>query len=214
MDDNIFLIRCFLDHTGCPVQVASNGLEALHLFQRYPFDLVLMDMQMPVMDGYAAVQAMRLWESENARPPATILALTAHALNDAIDRSLAAGCNGHLTKPVTKANLMEAIREFAQGAPTGPPSSQLPESVRKLVPGYLSRRRKDLDFLRESLERQDLESVRRMGHDWKGSGTGYGLPAVSETGAAIEQAAVDADVDEIRRQLGRIEPLLDAHHVN
>lgn len=211
MEDNLFLIRCFLEHTGCPVQVASNGLEALRLFETSAFDLVLMDMQMPVMDGYAAVKAMRRWELANAKPPTTILALTAHALNGAVEQSLAAGCNGHLTKPITKESLMDAIREFGSSAGVLA-EAELPDSIRQLVPGYLSRRRKDLDFLREALERSDFEPVRRMAHDWKGSGSGYGLPQVSAAGAAIEQAALCADTDEIHRQLRQIEPLLAANY--
>ncbi|MBL8174495.1 MAG: PAS domain S-box protein [Bryobacterales bacterium] len=210
MDDNIFLIRCFLDHSGCSVQVASNGLEALHLFRTHTFDLVLMDMQMPVMDGYAAVKTIRLWESEQARAPATILALTAHALNDAIERSLDAGCNGHLSKPITRASLMDAIREFVPTAKAPPPATQLPEAVRRLVPGYLSRRGKDIHLLRDALVRNDLDLIRRLAHDWKGSGGGYGLPAISEAGAAIEHAAVRADAEEIRRQIIRIEHLLNS----
>ncbi|MBS1824846.1 MAG: PAS domain S-box protein [Acidobacteria bacterium] len=207
MDDNLFLIRCYLENTGCDVHFASNGVEALRQFQRESFDLVLLDMQMPVMDGYAAVKAMRAWERDNQRSPTTILALTAHALNDAIERSVDAGCDGHLTKPITKACLMDAIRRHA--TEKQPPAAVHP-SVEKLVPQYLQRRLQDLTLLRDALARNDLEPIRRIGHNWKGTGAGYGLPIVTETGAALEDAALRYDADEIQRQIQRIEPVLVA----
>jgi CheY-like chemotaxis protein len=81
------------------------------------YDLVLMDMQMPVMDGYTATKAIRKWEDENGRKPSVILALTAHALNGHGEKSLAAGCNAHITKPVKKAVLLEALREHTMKVP-------------------------------------------------------------------------------------------------
>ncbi|MFN7938292.1 MAG: PAS domain S-box protein [Bryobacteraceae bacterium] len=211
MDDNLFLIRCYLEHTGCDVHFASNGVEALLQFQREAFDLVLLDMQMPVMDGYAAVKAMRAWERDNHRSPTTILALTAHALNDAIQRSVDAGCDGHLTKPITKACLMDSIRRYATEKKS---AAAVPPGVEKLVPLYLQRRRHDLTLLRDALAGNDLEPIRRIGHNWKGTGAGYGLPIITETGAALEDAALRHDPEEIERQLQRIEPVLMAPAVS
>ena len=73
-----------------------------------------MDIQMPVMDGHAATKTIRAWESENKSPPVPILALTAYAFDEDRRHSLAAGCNGHLTKPVKKRALLEAIEQYCQ----------------------------------------------------------------------------------------------------
>jgi CheY-like chemotaxis protein len=70
-----------------------------------------MDMQMPVMDGYTATARIRQWEQAQGRPPIPIIALTANALHDEVNRSLAAGCTAHLTKPIKKVILMEAITQ-------------------------------------------------------------------------------------------------------
>jgi len=92
--------------------MAYNGQEGVHLFQNGTYDLVLMDIQMPVMDGYEATKIIRAWEKEKQRYPTPILALTAHALNEDEQKSLAAGCSAHLTKPVHKANLLEVIKSL------------------------------------------------------------------------------------------------------
>jgi len=75
------------------------------------YDLVLMDIQMPVMDGYTAVLTIRGWETEHRRPATPILALTASTLDDDIRRAFAVGCNAHIAKPVRKATLLTAIEE-------------------------------------------------------------------------------------------------------
>ncbi|HXD90422.1 MAG TPA: response regulator, partial [Candidatus Binataceae bacterium] len=74
------------------------------------FDLVLMDIQMPIVDGYEAASTIRVWELANSRRRTPIVALTASALEDAAHRTRAAGCDAHVTKPVKKSTLLEAIR--------------------------------------------------------------------------------------------------------
>jgi CheY-like chemotaxis protein len=70
-----------------------------------------MDMQMPVMDGYAATRAIRTFETETGASPTPIIALTAHAIREDVARCLAAGCDSHLPKPIRKAALLTAITE-------------------------------------------------------------------------------------------------------
>ena len=77
------------------------------------YDLVLMDAHMPVMDGFDATRAMRDWERSRGTLPMPILALTADAFKEAAGQSAAAGFTAHLTKPIAKATLMDAIRRYA-----------------------------------------------------------------------------------------------------
>jgi CheY-like chemotaxis protein len=72
-----------------------------------------MDMQIPVMDGYSATRFIRAWESQNELEPVRIIALTAHAFNEEVERMLASGCDMHISKPVHKASLLEVIEAFA-----------------------------------------------------------------------------------------------------
>jgi CheY-like chemotaxis protein len=112
--DNRLLIQAYLKHTAHRLDMAENGEIACGKFKVGRYDLVLMDMQMPVMDGYTATQAIREWEMANHRPPTPIIALTAHALKGDEEKSLTAGCTAHLTKPIKKATLLAAILEHAR----------------------------------------------------------------------------------------------------
>jgi CheY-like chemotaxis protein len=109
--DNRMLIQSYLKKTVHQVDAAENGLQAVEKFKAGAYDLVLLDMQMPIMDGYTAAKAIRQWEKENGRAAAPIVALTAYALKEETQRSLDAGCTAHLTKPIKKAKLMETIAE-------------------------------------------------------------------------------------------------------
>ena len=94
----------------CEVEVAGDGLIAIDKFKASPHDVVLMDVRMPEMDGLTATRLLRQWEQERGMAPTPIIALTASALQEDVERSLAAGCNAHVSKPVRKRVLLEAIR--------------------------------------------------------------------------------------------------------
>ncbi len=117
-DDNRTLIKAYLKSTPHKIETAENGQEA---YDRYVgayaagetrFDIVLMDMQMPVMDGYTATQKIRSWERRSNEVATPIVALTAYALKAEEEKSLSVGCTMHLTKPVKKLVLLEAIQKL------------------------------------------------------------------------------------------------------
>ncbi|HEV8539985.1 MAG TPA: response regulator, partial [Nitrospiraceae bacterium] len=112
--DNRLLVQAYLKKTAHHLDVAVDGAIAVAKVRAQEYDLVLMDMQMPVMDGYDATRAIRQWEQEQGRPPMPIIALTAHALKGDEEKSLAAGCTAHLTKPIKKAALLVAISEYTR----------------------------------------------------------------------------------------------------
>lgn len=113
--DNQALIQAYVRGSKVKLDIASNGAEACEKFRRGKYDMILMDMQMPVMDGYSATRTIRQMELESERPKTPILALTAHALTEEIKKSLDAGCDGHLAKPVRKQQLLETIELFTKG---------------------------------------------------------------------------------------------------
>ena len=109
--DNRLLIRAYFKNLPYALETAENGSIALDKFKASPHDLVLMDMQMPVMDGLAATRALRQWEREQGLARTPIIALTASALERDVEQSLAAGCDVHLSKPIRKRVLLDAISE-------------------------------------------------------------------------------------------------------
>ncbi|MEO5349129.1 MAG: PAS domain S-box protein [Magnetococcus sp. YQC-3] len=111
-DDNRLLVRAFLKRSPCQLVEAVHGEDCLEKFKTGRFDLVLMDMQMPVMDGFEATRRIRAWEVEQGRPPVPVIALTAHAMREDVTNTMEAGCTMHLTKPITKSRLIEAIGQW------------------------------------------------------------------------------------------------------
>jgi len=106
----------YLKNTPHEMQMAENGQLALDRFiNNGPFDLVFMDVQMPVMDGYTATRAIRSWEEAQGRERTPIVALTAYALKEDIQKSLDAGCDGHVTKPLKKAIFLNAVAQYTAG---------------------------------------------------------------------------------------------------
>ena len=114
LEDNRDLVALFLKDLPYTIEMAENGAVAVDKFQQGRFDLVLMDMQMPVMDGLQATTAIRDWERTQSCPPTAVVALTAHALKEERDKSLAAGCTAHLTKPIKKQELLRAIADYTR----------------------------------------------------------------------------------------------------
>jgi len=110
--DNRLLIQAYLKKTPHQVDIAENGQIAVDKFTAQKYDLVFMDMQMPVMDGYTATQKIRAWEKDNKIERTPIIALTAHALEEDEQSSLDAGCTAHMTKPIKKTMLLEIINKF------------------------------------------------------------------------------------------------------
>ena len=110
--DNRLLINAYLKKLPYQLDEAENGQIAVDKFQHSDYDIVLMDVQMPVMDGHQATRMIREWEAQNARAATPIISLTAHAIKEEIDKCLAAGCDTHLSKPVKKATLIETIQAY------------------------------------------------------------------------------------------------------
>ncbi|WP_454718879.1 ATP-binding protein [Caulobacter segnis] len=111
-EDNLVnqqVVRLILEQVGADLTVVENGQEALEAFQADSFDLVLMDMQMPVMDGLAAVRAIRAFEAEQRRPRTPIKTLSANALAEHHRAALAAGADDHVAKPITAESLIKAV---------------------------------------------------------------------------------------------------------
>lgn len=107
--DNVLIIRLYLKNHPYVIEVAENGEQAVELFTRNVYDLVLMDIQMPGMDGYEATQRIRDFEREKNLPRTPIIAVTAHASEEIRRRVLDCGGDAYITKPVPKARLLEAI---------------------------------------------------------------------------------------------------------
>ena len=108
--DNQVLVRSYLKSTPYQVDVAEHGGIAVEQFKHGRYDVILMDMNMPVMDGYEATKAIRAWEHDQDLPKTQIIALTALVLKEEGEKILEAGCNAHMTKPIKRQTLLEVLQ--------------------------------------------------------------------------------------------------------
>lgn len=115
--DNRTLITAFFRDLPYAIDFAEDGEIAIQKFMTNRYDLVLMDLQMPGLDGYAATTHIREWERDQNLSPTPIIALTASVFDDAVKRVKEAGCDSHVAKPVRKSILLEVVRQFTQPPP-------------------------------------------------------------------------------------------------
>jgi signal transduction histidine kinase len=205
-EDNRFLFVSYLKNTPCIVDVAENGEQAVQRFREGQYDVVLMDVEMPVMDGYSATREIRKIEASRNLRAMPVLALTAHAMADMAEKAREAGFTGHLIKPIRRATLLEALAVYAKPLPTGKESVPLSAHVshgevtvlvdadmEDIVPGYLQKRRGEVDKYRTALAAGDFDAIRMLGHKMKGTGGGYGFPVLTEIGGKLEDQALAHD---------------------
>ena len=216
--DNCTITVAYLQDTPYRVEIAENGAIACEKFTAGQYDLVLMDRQMPVMDGLTATRTIRAWEQANDRPPTPVIALTASALKGDREMCLAAGCTAYLSKPIKQEVLLQAIKEHSIVAP---PSSKEESSrmdtilVRAnpkfadLIPVFLQNCRQNVIAMLDALDRGDFETVEILGHGMRGAGGSYEFQAITDIGAALEQAAESADTDASRKWVGELSRYLD-----
>ena len=126
---NQLVLKTLLGQVGLEPVLVGNGQEAVAAWERGVWDLILMDVQMPVMDGTAAAREIRRREAETGRPATPIIAVTANAMDHQVEAYLAAGMDGFVAKPIQIAQLFEAIAAVAQGeAETSPEESRRREA--------------------------------------------------------------------------------------
>jgi signal transduction histidine kinase/CheY-like chemotaxis protein/HPt (histidine-containing phosphotransfer) domain-containing protein len=199
-EDNRTLILSYLKNIRSRIDTAENGLVAVRMFAKDKYDVILMDIEMPIMDGYEATRMIRKIESQTAATATPIFALTAHAFAEMQAQGYAAGFTSLLTKPIRKLTLLEAIAgiapsggDAARAANPETFSVQVEEGLEDLAPGYLEKRRAEVAVYRTALAAGDFDSIRQIAHKMKGTGSGYGFPRLTELGGALEKAAMESD---------------------
>lgn len=227
---NRILIEEYLEDTPVLLTMVEDGRTALDTFRAEKFDVVLMDLQMPIMDGYEATRAIREYEQEQGLERTPLLAFSAFAQTGDAEKSYSAGCDGHLTKPIRKQDLLLTLQKYSTGAALEPAADEsaaaedakelsateacaefhsfetvihLPKARESLVRAYLSDLCSDLESMRKDLDRGELEDIRTLSHQYKGTGGAYGMPPVTELSGLLEQAVVN-------KRLGEASALLDA----
>jgi CheY-like chemotaxis protein len=210
-EDNIVNQRVaigVLEKAGHTVTVAENGLIAVDMFERLPFDVILMDMQMPEMGGAEAIAAIRLRE-ETTGSHIAIVSLTAHALKGDRERCLAAGADGYVSKPVSPAALSAEIgRVMSRGpeTPAAPPGIYVAETLLARVGGshemlaeiiglFLEDSPKLMDVIRQALSAGDANAAYRGAHTLKGSAGNFDAHVAVALAQRLEARAREGNIE-------------------
>jgi len=222
--DNQRLITTLLRKAGADVEVVDNGCDAVEQAEAEPFDVVLMDMQMRKMDGCEATRTLR-----QGGYRAAILALTANAMAHDRQRCLAAGCDDHLTKPISRAMLIRTVAVYSGGS--APDVSDDGGAAVRLSAGGGDSIRSDYgddadltevidEFvgglpdqaarMRDALQHNDFDGLRGLAHQLKGAGGSYGYGCLTEAARALEIAAKAADAEGADLALGTLAELCSA----
>ena len=202
VEDNLVnqsLLTQVLEREGFHVDIASHGGEAVERVQQDDYGLILMDIQMPVMDGYEATRRIKSDERYRAIP---VVALTAHAMKGDEDKVKEAGCDGYLTKPV---DIDELLREVNRYISRERPSEadendridyddEIAEAYREYFNGLPG----ELEKLKQAFGENDYSRMYRVGHDLKGTGSVFDQEEISLLGKLIENAAKDKNSDTLK----------------
>jgi len=239
IDDDVDSLRYaerVLQRAGYRVESVRDGAAGLALATDGAFDLVLVDLEMPEMDGIAFTRQLRSMEMDRGLDGVSVVALTAHAPSVALERAEKAGMDGYLTKPVAPDRIPAFLRRLSTVRPRGAgpvgPSVPGPEStpplarpsggadpagagiieidpmIADLVPDFLVERARDVEDTRAMLAQGDINSIARLGHNMKGSGLSYGFIRITEVGRRIEEAAKRSDFAGIELATAELERFL------
>ncbi|WP_241971868.1 response regulator [Aliidiomarina taiwanensis] len=234
---NQHVAREILESHKFSVDVAEHGEEAVRMVQEKAYAIVLMDIQMPVMDGYKAAETMRQQFSYQQLP---IIAMTANAMSGDKERSLASGMQGHIPKPIDETLLLSQINKWAVPGPYKakpqpvPVATEKPESSRRYpqikgvdFDGALARLNHNTDLYirlvgqlveqyRESamtvsdfIAKGKFEEAKRYFHTLKGASANLGLTNLQEKANVLEQAVINGDMGTVADQILNLKKLLD-----
>lgn len=231
IEPNRTVIHRFLKNTPVTIVDAENGSQAVDLFFSQPFDLVLMDVEMPVMSGLEATRIIREREKAMGRPPTPILILSAHAFGEQRSQCYDAGCNDLLIKPIRKTDLLSAICALFVShntenttihhpdlidskalAPKELPSSReviIDAMFEDLLEGFFSYFKESLESMDEAVRQKNVDDLYRLGHGLKGSARNYEFHALGDIFFEIEKAAADKNLDDAAFYLTKAREYLD-----
>jgi len=199
------IVARLLVSEGLEVEVAEDGLRAIEAVGRRHFDMIIMDMQMPRLDGYGATSSLR-----RSGYDGPIVALTAHAMHEDRERCLRAGCTDYLAKPVDRRALLDCVRRYVEVGSRGPAVGQArtddsgggPDAgLAELKRGYVESLRHTVTAVEHALATGDRQAMLTIAHQTRGVAGMYGYDGLTETAGLLEDAIREEEDRELIQEL-------------
>lgn len=209
-----------LGEMGVKTDLAQDGKEVIKLTEETVYDVILMDIQMPEMDGFETTKYIRNYVDKNKQTP--IIAMSAHALSDIKEKAIEAGMNDYITKPIDMNVLQEKIENILTHT-----SSEIPipettlifnkeaflhgyyekDVALKILTAFLQRFPRDLEKLHDLVNTEDWDALRHHTHTMKGATSNLGVEKLNLCSAFMEDAAKEHNSDRIKAESQRIDSL-------
>ena len=188
------IVAQMLHNYGFYCHVVNNGLECLEALHREPFDVVLLDMQMPVMDGY---ETAALISQDPSLNHIAVIAMTAHSMVGDREKCLASGCCDYIAKPFKASELAQIITRHLPQPGRDAKADKDSLLINELMPELLEMLEEMLDSSYICWQKKDLAGLQSLAHDIKGTAGMYGLLAISQLAARLERAAREHEYDSL-----------------
>lgn len=229
-EDNLInqkLVRTILQKAGYDVMVAGNGKEALEILDKECVDLVLMDVQMPEMDGFEATQRIRSSQKHYSNIP--IIAMTAHAMQGDRERCIEAGMDGYLTKPIQPSKLLKTIKEWLEiinrrSKESGEKAMEQrkkgnspidfesalercagdKEFLYEMLLEFVELLSQQLEDLKKAIEQENLQALTHIAHSIKGASANLGAFIISDLAYKLEQCGRNATLADAQAYLDEL----------
>ena len=211
--NNRLVVNAYLEDEAVNIEEAQNGEEALERMRNREYDIVLMDLEMPKLDGYEVMRQFRDWEASNRETHQHIVALTAHAMEGAEQKARDAGCDEYLAKPIDKERLLETIRDQVEQTKAASestrrtyetfPFDQLDESLLAILPKFFENLSDQIEELEDYFEQQNPPEVERVAHGVKGSAGSFGFERLEGLAADVEETSGE-ECERLEQALDRL----------
>lgn len=183
VEDNQYLFRLLMDSMSVEYEIVGNGEHAVEAALMDDFDLILMDMQMPIMGGLEATQLMR-----QAGVDCPIYALTANVMGEDLERHKRAGCDGTIAKPIDRQKFIEIIHKHLGAPKAAPREPEIPHSkLAELTQNYLKQLKHQKLELSGALASKSIAVIQSECHKLKGTAGSYGFDSLGSDAGAIEK---------------------------
>jgi CheY-like chemotaxis protein len=198
---NQILLQICGAQAGFHMDIANNGREAVELCKNQSYSIIFLDIHMPEVDGFEALNLIRKHEFDNVLPRTPIIALTGSTFQEKGTTCLDAGFDDFVEKSSFQSVLNEMVNKHVQNANVKKEKIILDETLLPLIPEYLRNRKKDIQKIKKALDNNDFDKIEDLGHKMKGSGKCYGFEKISMLGHQIEVSAKEKKSMEIKRSL-------------